>query len=276
MEFFQTLASNSLFQMAFLAGLAISILSGMVGSYVVVKRISFISGSISHAVLGGIGFSLFLKSVWGPNFFTPVVGALCVAVLSALFIGFAGTRMKEREDTLMAVVWSLGMSLGVIFMSQTPSFGVELNHFLVGNLLWTSRYDLGLLFILNLLTLLLILAFHRSFFALCFDADYAALRKIPTTFLTFVLLILIAVTVVLVIQVVGIILVLTLLTIPASIANRLTTSLAKMMGMAACIASIFFIFGMAASFYLNFPPGATVAFLSSIGYALSLVFLREK
>lgn len=276
MEGIMTLLSEPLFQMAFLAGLAISLLSGMVGSYVVVRRISFITGSISHAVLGGIGLSLFLKAKGLFPLFTPVVGALTVAILCALFIGFAGLKMKERQDTVMAVVWSFGMSVGVLFMSQTPSFGVELTHFLVGNLLWTSSFDLGLLLILNLATFLLILAFHRSFFALCFDPEYAALRHVPTNFLTYVLLMLIAVTVVLVIQVVGIILVLTLLTIPASIASRLTSSLSKMMALAALFASLFFLAGMVVSFYFDFPPGATVALIASTTYAFSLGLLREK
>src|SRR5579872_2633789 len=141
----QAFQTNPFLQFALLAGCAASITSGIIGSYVVVKRIVFISGSIAHSVLGGMGFCLWLKRTYQIDWLDPLHGAIAAALISALLIGWIHLKYREREDTVIAALWSTGMSIGVIFIALTPGYAVELMHFLFGNILWVSRGDIQLL-----------------------------------------------------------------------------------------------------------------------------------
>lgn len=250
-----------------LAGVAASVVSGIVGTYVVVKRVAFISGSISHAVLGGIGFCLWLERARGISIVSPLQGALAVAILSALCIGWIHLRCKEREDSAIAVLWSVGMAIGMLFISQTPGFNVDLANYLFGNILWVSQQDLILLGTMDGLVLLVALWLHKRFLAICFDEDQARLQGQPVDFLYVLLLLLIAISVVLLIQVVGILLVITMLTIPPSIANLATRRLSSMMAVAVLLGSCFCLFGTSVAFFLDWPAGATIALVAGVGYA---------
>src|SRR3990172_6540537 len=141
-NFFHALSNNPFLQLALLAGCAASIASGIIGTYVVVKRIVFIAGSIAHSVLGGMGLCLWLKRVHHVAWITPLEGALVAALISALLIGWIHLRFRQREDTVIAAIWSTGMAIGVIFIALTPGYNVELMNFLFGNILWVSRADL--------------------------------------------------------------------------------------------------------------------------------------
>ena len=134
----QGLFSHPFMIMSFLAGIAASITSGIVGSYVVVKRIVFISGSIAHSVLGGMGIFLWLKRTYNITWMNPLHGALVAAILSAFLIGWIHLKHKQREDTVIAAIWSTGMAIGVIFVSLTPGYNVELMNFL-----WQHPMDLN-------------------------------------------------------------------------------------------------------------------------------------
>ena len=134
LSFLEALQANPLLLSAVIAGLASSVVSGIIGSYVVVKRIVFISGSISHSVLGGIGFCLWLERARGVEWASPLIGALIAAILSALIIGWIHLNYRQREDSVIAALWSIGMAVGVLFISQTPGFNVELTNFLIGNI----------------------------------------------------------------------------------------------------------------------------------------------
>lgn len=269
--YYQALISNPLLLSAVIAGLASSIVSGIIGSYVVVKRIVFISGSISHSVLGGIGFCLWLERAKGIEWISPLYGALIAAILSALIIGWIRLHHRQREDTVIAALWSVGMSVGVLFISQTPGFNVELTNYLIGNILWVSPSDLYILFALDLFIIATVLCLHKRFLAICFDEKQAQLQGVPVNQLYFLLLILTAVSVVLLIQVVGVILVITMLTIPAAIANLFTSSLSRVMLIAIAISCCFYFFGTAISFYLNWPGGATIALLAGLTYVAVLL-----
>ncbi len=271
MTFYDALISNPLLLSALIAGLASSIVSGIIGSYVVVKRIVFISGSISHSVLGGIGFCLWLERAKGVEWASPLMGALVAAILSALVIGWIRLHYRQREDTVIAALWSVGMSLGVLFISQTPGFNVELTNYLIGNILWVSPADLYVLFALDLFIILTVLCLHKRFLAICFDEKQAQLQGLPVNQLYFLLLILTAVSVVLLIQVVGVILVMTMLTIPAAIANLFTSSLSRMMMAAILLSCLFYFFGTVISFYLDWPGGATIALLAGLIYVAVLL-----
>lgn len=270
MTFLQALSSNPLLIHALLAGLFASVVGGIVGSYVVVKRITFICGSIAHAILGGIGISIWLERTQGITWLSPIIGALIAAIVSALILGWIRTSYREREDTIIAALWSVGMSVGIIFISLTPGFNVELMNFLIGNILWVSKQDLWILLALDVVVLACVLCFHKKFLAICYDENQARLQGVPVSKMYILLLLLTAITIVLLIQVVGIVLVLTMLTIPAAMANLFTNRLSQMMILAFAICAFLSTSGIIASFYLDWPSGATIALEAGIIYALTL------
>jgi len=273
-SFFEALRANPLLLSAVFAGFAASVVSGIIGSYVVVKRILFISGSIAHAVLGGIGFFLWLERAKGVTWASPLLGALLSAILSALLIGWIRLYYRQREDSVIAALWSIGMSVGILFISQTPGFNVELTNFLIGNILWVSPTDLYILIGLDVIVLLSVLCLHKRFLAICFDEDQARLQGIPVNSLYLLLLVLTSVSIVLLIQVVGIILVLTMLTIPAAIANLFTTKLSAMMMIAVLLSCVFCFMGMMTAYHFDWPGGATIALLAGLSYVFTLIIRR--
>jgi zinc transport system permease protein len=270
--FFSALLDNPFLQMALWAGLLASVASGLIGSYVVVKRISFIAGSIAHSILGGIGFCLWLQKSW----LHPMMGAAFGAIASALLLGWIQQRFRQREDALIAAIWSTGMAIGVIFIALTPGSTVELMNFLFGNILWVSSTDLLSLAALDLVTIAFVAYYYRPFLALCFDEEQAILQGVPVRRLYLLLLCLVALSIVLLIQVIGTILVLALLTIPATLAGLFTSQLRPMMALACGFGVLFSFFGLGAAYELNWPPGATIALLAAVVYIGALVLKRKK
>lgn len=270
MSFLEALAENPLLLSALLAGLMASVASGVIGTYVVAKRIVFISGSISHAVLGGIGIALWLQRTQDIEWLLPLHGALVAAILSALIMGWIRLRYHQREDSVIAAVWSIGMAIGILFISQTPGYNVELTNFLVGNILWVAPNDLIQLAILDIVTLVSIYCLHKKLVAVCFDEVQARLQGLNVPALYLFLLVLTAVSIVLLIQVVGIILVMTMLTIPAAIAAVWTGRLSTMMAIAVLLSAAFCFFGTAIAYHFDWPPGATIALAAGVAYVLVL------
>jgi len=260
--------------MALLGAFGASIAGGVVGSYVVVKRIVFLSGSIAHSVIGGLGAALYIKRVYNVSWLEPIHGALIAAFLSAWIIGSVRLYYRQREDTVIAALWAFGMSVGVIMISLTPGYTNEITNYLFGNILWASHADLYMLFGLDAVVLGVTAIYHRRFLAICFDENQAALQAQNVQLLYFLLLSLIALTVVLMIQVVGAILIIAFLSLPAAIANTFTHRLSKMMGIAIIIGGITSIFGVSISFALNWPSGATIGLTATTIYLLNL--LRKK
>ncbi len=258
--------------MALAAGLFASIAAGVIGTYVVVKRIVFIAGSIAHSVLGGMGLFLFLKRSYGIEWLIPIQGAFLFAIGSALLIGWIRLHYKEREDTVIAAIWSTGMAIGVVFVSLTPGYNVELMNFLFGNILWVSSSDLWMLLGLDVLVLVLVAIFHRRFLAICFDEEQALLQGVPVKSLYLLLLSLVAISVVVLIQIVGAILVISMLAIPAAIAGSITHRLSTMMWIAVLLGWIFTLLGTTIAYQLNWPLGATIALTAALVYLLSRLF----
>ncbi len=274
-SFFEALSTNPLLLSAIIAGFLASIVSGVVGSYVVVKRIVFISGSISHSVLGGIGLFLWLERSQGVEWASPLIGALLAAVLSALIIGWIHLNYRQREDTVIAALWSIGMALGVLFIHLTPGFNVELTNFLIGNILWVTPDDLLLLTCLDLFVLAVVILLNKRFLAICFDEEQAQLQGLSLNRLYLFLLVLIAISIVLLIQVVGIILVMTMLTIPSAIANLASSRLSLIMVLAVIISAATTFLGIAVSYQLDWPSGATIALLAGIFYLMALLVKKK-
>lgn len=268
MAWLELFFANPFLKMALLAGIAASVTSGIVGSYVVVKRIVFIAGSIAHSVLGGMGVCLWLARHYDITWLTPLQGALIAALLSALLIGWVHLKFHEREDTVIAAIWSTGMSIGVIFISLTPGYNVELMNYLFGNILWVSTSDIQMLLGLDILVILVAFFFHVRFSAICFDEQQAYIQKVPIKSYYMLLLALIALSVVILIQIVGAILVIAMLAIPAAIASSLTHRFYIMMLLAVMFGCLFTILGTFASYQFNWPPGATIALTAAVFYLL--------
>lgn len=275
-SFFHALQQNPFLIFALLAGLAASFAGGVIGSYVVVKRIVSISGSIAHSVLGGMGLFLWLKRSYGLDFLSPLQGALVAGLCSALLMGWIHLKYQEREDTVIAAIWATGMSLGVIFIALTPGYNVELLNYLFGNILWVTKSDLMLLLSLDAVIVVTIALFYRRFLAICFDEHQASLQGLRVGALYLLLLCLVAVSVVLLIQVVGAVLVITMLAIPAAIAGTLTQRLWLMMLLAIGFGCLFTLLGMYGSYELNWPPGATISLTAAIFYGLSLITCKPR
>lgn len=265
---------NPFLYMAILAGLAASVTSGIMGSFVVIKRIVFIAGSISHSVLGGMGLALWLKRTHGIEWLTPMHGAVFAALLSALLIGWIHLHYRQREDTVIAALWSTGMSIGVIFIALTPGYNVELINYLFGNILWVSSRDVHMLLGLDLLVLIATALFRHRFVAICFDETQAYMQKMSVQFFYLLLLCLVALSVVLLIQVVGAILVIAMLAIPAAIASSFTHRFGLMLWLAVIFGCVFTLVGTTASYHLNWPPGATIALVAALFYLGSFSLKR--
>ncbi|MEX0961991.1 MAG: metal ABC transporter permease [Simkaniaceae bacterium] len=265
-EFFQ----NPFLLMALFAGLLASVASGIVGSYVVVKRIVFISGGISHSVLGGMGLCLYLQRTYNLPWLNPIYGALLTALLAAYLIGWIHLNYHQREDTVIGALWASGMALGVIFVSLTPGYNVELMNFLFGNILWTTLPDLVTLLVLDAIIITIVLLLHTKFLAICFDEKQSFLQMLPVRPLYFLLLSLIAITTVLLIQVIGAILVIAMLSLPAGIAGSFTKRLSTMMILATLVSFFFTLIGLFTSYILNWPPGATISLTTTLAFLIHL------
>jgi len=270
----EALFTHSFLYMAILAGIAGSVTGGIMGSFVVVKRIVFISGSIAHSILGGMGIFLWINRTFDIPWITPVQGAIVAAIISALLIGWIHLEYQQREDTVIAALWSTGMSVGVLFIALTPGYNVELMHYLFGNILWVTKSDVITLFALDLVVIGFVALFRNQFMAICFDEQQAKLQKVHVKFFYLLLLCLVAISVVLLIQVVGAILVIAMLAIPAAIAANLTRSFNVMMLLAVLIGSFFTFLGTAAAYQFNWPPGATIALIAAVFYLISFRMRR--
>lgn len=244
---------------AIAAGILASIACGIIGVYVVVKRIVFISGGIAHASFGGVGLGYYLD-------INPIFGVLPFSIASALSMGLVSKRSKIPEDTAIGILWALGMSIGIIFVSLTPGYAPDLMTYLFGNILTVPFSDVLLMLTLDTVIILVVYSFYKEFLALCFDEEFTEVLGVPAERLYLVLLCLIALTVVVLIRVVGIILVIALLTIPAALSRQLTSDLKKMMMLAILFGAVFSIGGICLSYIYDLPSGATIVLVMSLVY----------
>jgi len=266
-EFFVALSEHGFLQSALLAGLLASVGCGVIGTYVVVKRIAFIAGGIAHSVLGGMGAALYFG-------FDPLAGALAAAILAALLIGWVRLQWRVQEDTLIGALWAIGMAVGILFISKTPGYRTDLLSYLFGNILLVPPESLWFMGALDAALLLSVGAYHRQFLAVSFDEEFARLRGIPVTFFYLLLLVLVAVTVVLLIQVVGLILVLALLTLPAAVAGHYVHSLGGMMLLATFMGGTTSTLGLALSYGPDLPAGPTIVLVAGTIYLISALMAR--
>jgi zinc transport system permease protein len=240
---------------ALYAGLLASVACGIIGTYVVVKRIVSISGGIAHTSFGGIGLGYYLG-------ISPVLGAVFFTVGAALSMGLITRRTKIPEDTVIGVLWALGMGLGIVFIALAPGYAPDLFSYLFGNILTVPFSDLVLMLALDGVILLLVIALFREFLYISFDEESSVVVGVPTEILYLLLLCLIALTVVVLIRVVGVILVIALLTIPATTARQFTHDLRSMMALAVITGAVCTFVGLWLSYTFDLPSGATIVMVS--------------
>lgn len=241
---------------AVLAGLLAAVLCGMVGTFVVVKRLAFLSDGISHAAFGGMGVCYFLGV-------DPLLGAMAVAVLCALGLGAMDTETIRSYDAMIGVLWAVGLAVGIVFVYKTPGYAPNLMTYLFGNILLVSRHEIGVLLGLAVSVLLILALFWKGVVAVSFDETFARVQGAPVRLLMTMLLTMIALSVVILIQVVGIILVVALLTIPPVIAMMLLKDLRAVLAVSTAIGVGITLGGLGLSFAYDLPSGPAIILLGA-------------
>lgn len=247
---------------AFLAGIMASLAAGIIGTYVVVKRIVFITGGISHTTYGGIGLGYLLG-------FNPIFGAIGASVLTAFVVSKLGRVKRQSEDMLIGIIWAFGMALGIFFINLSEGYTPDLMSYLFGNILLVSQTDIIIMIVLNLVILLTVYLNFAKFKAVTFDEEFARSMGINVNRIYLILLLLIAVTIVILIKLVGIVLVIAMLSIPPAIAIKYAKSIKQMMIFSVLLGLLFNFVGLFSSYYLNLTSGASIIFISVIGYLIS-------
>jgi zinc transport system permease protein len=262
MEAIVELFGYTFFQNAFLAAGLASITCGIIGTYIVSKRMVFITGGITHASFGGIGIAYYV----GIN---PILGAAVFALLTALGIEVLTKKAEIRNDSVIAILWSVGMAIGIIFVYLTPGYAPNLMSYLFGSILTVNKTDLFYLKLLSIIIILSFSLFYRLILFIAYDEQFALTRKAPVNFINYLIISLIAITVVLNIKIAGIILVLSLLTIPQNAANLFTKDFKKMIFLSILFGFIGSFVGLIISYLMDIPSGATIIFSLA---ALYLIF----
>lgn len=254
---------------ALLAGLLVSIACGIIGAYVVVNRIVFISGGIAHAAYGGIGLAYFAR-------LNPLWGAIAFSLLAAVGMGWIQRRTRQRADTLIGVMWAIGMAVGIILIDLSKGYKADLMSYLFGSILAVPASDLWIMLGLDLLILGVVALCYKELLAVSFDETYASVQNLPVDGIYLLLVCMIALTVVMTMRVVGLIMVIALLTMPAAISAQWVRSLKKMMALASALGVVFTIGGLWVSYALNLTSGASIIMVAAVGYLVSLVLRRGR
>lgn len=258
MEFFSDLIRYGYLYNALAACILSGITCGVIGTYVVCRRMVFLAGGITHASFGGLGIAFYL----GAN---PIAGAMLFAVLSALGIEWAGSRGRIREDSAIGIIWSVGMAVGALFMSLRPGYtSGDLSAFLFGSIVTVTHGDVTALAALTAVVLAGAALWLRPVMYVAFDRDFARSRGIPTRVISYVMAALVAVTIVLSIRIMGIVLLISLLTIPVTIVNTFTKSFRTLAPAAAAVAVAGNLAGLALSYNFEVSPGAAIIFTLTV------------
>ncbi|MCP4668801.1 MAG: metal ABC transporter permease [Deltaproteobacteria bacterium] len=247
---------------ALVAGILVSISCGIIGSLVVVNRIVFISGGIAHAAYGGIGLAFFTG-------FSPILGASVFAIAVSLIMGAVSLKSKHRADTIIGVLWAIGMALGIVLIDLTPGYNIDLMSYLFGSILTVSKADIWFMACLGVVILLTTAVFYKEFIAISYDEEFAFVVGIPVKSLYLILLSMTALTVVMLIRVVGLILVIALLTIPPYISEKYTRSLGKMMVLSSFLGGLFIFAGLMFSYHYDLTAGAAIILVAGAAFFVS-------
>jgi len=254
------LFNYTFFQHALLGSLFASIACGTIGTYIVTRRLVFISGGITHASFGGIGIGLYTGV-------SPILSAAIFSVLSAFGVEWLSKRKDMREDSAIAVFWTFGMAIGIIFSFLAPGFTPELSAFLFGNILTITVTDIWMLVILSTVLTCFFSCFLNTIIYIAFDREYARSQRIPVRLFEYLLMMFIALTIVSCLRLIGIVLVISLLTLPQMTANLFTHSFKKIIFLSVGIGFTSCLGGLLLSYQIQVPSGAAIIFFSIILYA---------
>ena len=255
------LLQYTFFQHALLGSLLASIACGLVGTYIVTRRLVFISGGLTHASFGGIGLGLYTG-------ISPILSAALFAVLSAFGVEWLSKHKDMREDSAIAVFWTLGMALGIMFTFLSPGFAPDLSAYLFGNILTITASDIALLGVLSVVLAVFFGLYLRPIVSIAFDREFARSQGLPVEFFEYALMLFIALTIVACLRMVGIVLVISLLTIPQMTANLFSHRFHRIIWLSIGIGYLSCLGGLLLSFYLNVPSGASIIFFSILIYAV--------
>ena len=249
---------------ALTAGLLASVICGIMGTLVVVNRIVFLSGGIAHAAYGGIGLASFLKWPYLP-------ATISFSLFAAMLMATVSYTIKHRADTIIGVIWAIGMAFGIILIDLTPGYNVDLMSYLFGSILAVPRSDLFIMAFICVVMIILITYYYQDLLAMSYDEEFAKIRGVPVKKLYFGMIGMLAVSVVLVMQVVGLILIIALLTIPPFIVERYAKSLFQMMVASSILGAAFTVTGLWLSYSYNITSGASIILVSGVVFLISLI-----
>jgi len=275
-DFFRDMPDNPFLASGLLAGLLASLACGMIGPYVVTRRIVFLSGAIAHMAVGGIGAALFLATVFPGQFawLLPLHGAVVSALAGAVAIGIIHHRATERLDTLIGALWAVGMAVGVLLIKYTPGYQAELMSYLFGNIAFVSRGDLRLMLALDAIIALAVIVWHKRLLAICLDQEQAELQGINVLATGLVLLCLVALTVICLTQVVGLILVIALLSLPAATAAHHVGRMGSMMALSTVLCAGVTTLPRIAVYGTRVSPESAIVLAAAAVYLVSVVIRR--
>lgn len=252
---------------ALLAGVLVSLAAGIIGVYVVLNRVTILSGGIAHAAYGGVGMAYYFG-------FDPLVGGIVFSLIASLLMNIVQRRARQRTDMLIGVMWAVGMAIGILFVDRSPGYKVDLMSYLFGSLLAVSPGEIYIIVVLDCIVLLTVFALYRSLLAISYDETFAIVRGVPVNIISLILTALIALVIVMMMRVVGLILVIALLTLPAAIANHFTRDMRKMMALASGLGILFSVSGLWLSYRYNLTSGATIILVAGAVY-LAVLFIKR-
>jgi len=255
----QTLIQYEFMQNAILGAFLVSIACGVVGSLIVINKMTFIGAGLSHGAYGGIGIALFLG-------ISPLFGASVFSLALGLFAGFLTLKNSERFDAIIGILWSVGMAIGIIFIDLTPGYVGDLSGYLFGSILAINRETLIFIAIADALFIAIVMLFYRQFCAISFDMEFASLKGTNTRAFYLLLIAMITFCVVSAIQIVGIILIMALITIPPFIAEKFAKTLGAMMAIASLVAATFCVGGLVLSYYANLTASAIIVVIAAASF----------
>lgn len=261
-------------RLALLVGVFSSFTFGIVGTFVVVRRISYLAGAISHCVFGGIGAGLYLRHAVGWSWFDPVFGATLAALAAAVIIGLVSLYGRQREDSVISAIWAVGMAAGLLLIDRVPG-SFDIASYLFGDILLISETDVYLVVVLGLLVVASVSLFYNKLVAICCDEEFSRLRGVNTAFYYLFLLCITALSVVLLVRVVGVVMVIALLTLPPAAASRFSTELRQMMFLSIALCILFVVGGLALSYIYGLSSGPTIILVAGAVYLGVVVFKRK-
>ncbi|MFY9366246.1 MAG: metal ABC transporter permease [Brevefilum fermentans] len=262
------LLSYSFMRNALMAGVLVSLTCGIIGTLVVLKRMVFISGGVAHTAYGGVGLAFYL----GVN---PILGAVAFSLGASFLMGYVQRQTRQRQDTLIGVMWAIGMAIGIVFADMTPGYKADLMSYLFGSILAVTHTDLWMMLGVNLLVLGFVILFYKELQAVAFDESFARVRNLPVDLLYIALVAMIGLAVVMLMRVVGLIMIIALLTVPAAIGSLFLNHMKHIMWLAMVLSLVFTTGGLLLSYFFNLTSGATIILIAGISYLSALLIHKS-